>query len=54
MEYEGGDITSHDFEMQAVEWWPEEKVKKDLTYKGDRTAFEEALKIFKRIKNKES
>lgn len=54
MEYRGGDITKHDFEMQAVEWWPEEKVRKDMTYKGDRTAFDEALILFKKLnKNQE-
>lgn len=45
MEYQGGDITKHDFEMSAVEWWAEEKVKKDLTYKSDKEAFKEALKM---------
>lgn len=47
MKYTGGDITTHDFEMQAVEWWSEAKVKKDLTYKSDKAAFEEALNLFK-------
>jgi len=46
MEYAGGDIKNHDFEMMKVEWWPKEKVEKDLTYKSDKTAFQEALKLF--------
>lgn len=45
MEYVGGDINDHDFEMSAVEWWPQEKVEKDLTYKSDKEAFKEALEL---------
>ncbi|OGG20340.1 hypothetical protein A3D03_02200 [Candidatus Gottesmanbacteria bacterium RIFCSPHIGHO2_02_FULL_40_13] len=45
MEYLDGDIKKHDLEMSAVEWWDEEKVKKDLTYKSDKEAFKEALKL---------
>jgi len=51
MEYVGGDTKNHDFEMSAVEWWPMEKVRKDLTYKSDKIAFEEALDLFKKISN---
>lgn len=47
MEYTGGDIRNHDFEMAKVEWWSEERVRKGLTYKSDKVAFEEALKLFK-------
>jgi len=47
MEYENGDTKDHDWEMSAVEWWDEEKVKKDLTYKSDKKAFKEALKMMK-------
>ncbi len=45
MEYVSGDINKHDFEMSKVEWWPKDKVEKDLTYKSDKVAFEEALKL---------
>ena len=45
MEFIGGDTKNHDFEMSAVEWLTEEEVKKRLTYKGDKLAFEEALKM---------
>ena len=45
MEYQSGDITKHDFEMSAVEWLTEEEVRKKLTYKSDKIAFEEALKL---------
>ena len=51
MEYKGGDIQKHDFEMSAVEWWTEEKVKKDLTYKADKDAFDEALKLMGELKS---
>ena len=45
MEFVSGDINKHDFEMSKVEWWPKEKVEKDLTYKSDKLAFKEALKL---------
>lgn len=46
MGYVSGDVRKHDMEMSAVEWWDEERVKRDLTYKSDKIAFEEALKLF--------
>lgn len=46
MQYVSGDIKKHDFEMQAVEWLPTEKVMERLTYKSDKLAFAEALKEF--------
>ncbi len=49
MGYQGGDISKHDFEMSAVTWWTKEKVEKDLTYKSDKQAFQEALKIMDEI-----
>lgn len=45
MEFVSGDINKHDFEMSKVEWWPKEKVEKDLTYKSDKVVFKEALKL---------
>lgn len=53
MRYLGGDISKHDFEMSKVEWWHTEKVKKDLTYKSDKVAFEEALLLLKNLGTKE-
>lgn len=47
MEYQGGDIRDHDFEMEAVEWLPTEKVTERLTYKGDREVWQEAQKLVK-------
>jgi 8-oxo-dGTP pyrophosphatase MutT (NUDIX family) len=46
MEYISGDIKNHDMEMSIVEWLPENEVKERLTYKSDKLAFEEALKLF--------
>lgn len=49
MRYISGDISRHDFEMSAVEWWTKEKVEKDLTYKSDKLAFKEASKLIKQL-----
>lgn len=49
MKHLGGDIEDHDHEMMAVDWWPKERVKKELTYAADKKAFEEALKIYKQL-----
>jgi 8-oxo-dGTP pyrophosphatase MutT (NUDIX family) len=53
MEYIKGDINKHDFEMSKVEWWTTDEVKKDLTYKSDKKAFEEALELYARISDRE-
>ena len=45
MEYVSGDIADHDNEMMAVEWLPTDEVGKRLTYKSDKVAFQEALKL---------
>lgn len=50
MSYVSGDINDHDFEMQDVEWLKEADVRERLTYKSDKKAFEEALKLL-RTKN---
>lgn len=47
MEYKGGDITKHDHEMSDVEWLATNEVEKRLSYKSDREAFQEALKLLK-------
>jgi 8-oxo-dGTP diphosphatase len=46
MEFLGGDITKHDFEMSDVSWWTAAQVESDLTYPSDKEAFKEALKLF--------
>ena len=51
MEYIGGDITKHDWEMEHVEWLPMQKVEERLTYDSDKKVWKEAKKIIKRITN---
>ena len=50
MEATGGDIEDHDHEMSAVEWLPTDKVGERLSYKSDKIAFKEALKLVASIK----
>lgn len=45
MEYVSGDITKHDWEMEAVEWLPVEEVKERLTYPSDKKVWEEAKEV---------
>lgn len=49
MEYVGGDITKHDFEMEDVRWVEKEKVLEKLTYKSDKEIFKKALPIIERL-----
>jgi len=49
MKHRGGDFKERDHEMMDVRWTTEEEVQKTLTYKNDKKAFEEALKIFKEL-----
>jgi len=42
MKYIGGDITKHDWEMENVEWLPEDKVAERLTYPSDKKVWIEA------------
>jgi 8-oxo-dGTP pyrophosphatase MutT (NUDIX family) len=45
MEYIGGDITKHDFEMENVEWLPKSEVAERLTYESDKKVWQEAQKL---------
>jgi 8-oxo-dGTP pyrophosphatase MutT (NUDIX family) len=47
MEYVSGDISDHDWEMEAAEWMPMEKVEERLTYKTDKEIFKTAAKFLK-------
>jgi 8-oxo-dGTP pyrophosphatase MutT (NUDIX family) len=47
MEYLSGDPKNHDWEMSDAKFVSEDEVKKTLTYKADKEAFEKILKIFK-------
>ncbi|MDP2670952.1 MAG: NUDIX domain-containing protein [bacterium] len=42
MEYVSGKIEDHDWEMEAAEWLPLEKVDERLTYKTDKQVFQKA------------
>lgn len=46
MEYVSGDPKNHDWEMSEALFLPENEVKNLLTYKSDKEAFNEALKLF--------
>jgi len=45
MNYVSGDITQHDFEMEAVEWIASEEVENRLTYDSDKDVWKEAKKL---------
>ncbi|OGY26119.1 MAG: hypothetical protein A2Z24_01850 [Candidatus Woykebacteria bacterium RBG_16_44_10] len=47
MEYISGDIGDHDWEMEAAEWVPLEKVEERLTYKTDKELFKKTAKFLK-------
>ena len=47
MEYLSGDPKNHDWEVSDAKFVLEDEVKKTLTYKADKEAFEKILKIFK-------
>jgi len=55
MQFEGGDITKHDLEMENVEWIPVDSVLNKLTYKTDKGIFTKAKpKIEKLVSNMSS
>jgi 8-oxo-dGTP pyrophosphatase MutT (NUDIX family) len=45
MEYVGGDITKHDFEMENVQWLPKNEVADRLTYDSDKKVWSEAEQL---------
>ena len=45
MEYAGGDINTHDDEMENVEWLEMENVEERLTYVSDKKVWKEAQKL---------
>jgi hypothetical protein len=45
MEYVSGDPKNHDWEMMDAKFVSENEVKKILTYKSDKEAFEKILEI---------
>jgi 8-oxo-dGTP pyrophosphatase MutT (NUDIX family) len=47
MKYISGDPKNHDWEMSDAKFVTEDEVKKTLTYKTDKEAFEKILKLLK-------
>lgn len=47
----GGDITQHDFEMEAVEWVPLDQVEERLTFKSDKKVFQQARPLIENLAN---
>lgn len=47
MEYLSGDIGDHDWEMEAADWVPQEKVEDQLTFKSDKEIFQKAKNLIK-------
>lgn len=45
MEYVSGDTSKHDWEMENVEWLPQEQVAGRLTYPSDKKVWQEAQKL---------
>lgn len=52
MRFVGGDITKHDWEMENVEWLPEDKVAERLTYPSDKKVWVEAQKRIRELINR--
>lgn len=50
MEYQDGDITQHDHEMENVEWVGEKDVLEKLTYDSDKKVWSEARNVLNRLK----
>jgi 8-oxo-dGTP pyrophosphatase MutT (NUDIX family) len=48
-EYESGDITKHDFEMEDVEWVEKDKVLDKLSFKADKQVFEKAQIVIAKL-----
>lgn len=47
IEYESGDISKHDFEVDMASWFPIDDALKMASYKGDKEIIEKAQKILK-------
>ncbi len=49
MEYESGDTSQHDFEVDAAEWFLLDEALKKISFKGDRNILEKAKARLKEI-----
>lgn len=50
MEYVSGDPKDHDWEVSEAKFLKEDEIQKTLSFKSDKEAFEQALKLFLRKK----
>ena len=50
MRFTSGDTSNHDFEMEHVEWLPENEVENRLTYKADKQVWLEARQLLAKSK----
>ncbi len=51
MEYEGGDISDHDWEVDSAAWFPIEEALKKANYRGEKEIIEKARKKLIKILN---
>lgn len=51
MDFVGGDITKHDFEMENVAWLPPDQVENRLTYASEKQVWQEARKLIENLNN---
>jgi 8-oxo-dGTP pyrophosphatase MutT (NUDIX family) len=51
MEYESGDTSQHDFEVDAAEWFLIDEAIEKISFKGDRKILEKARTRLKEINN---
>lgn len=51
MEYEGGDISYHDWEVDSAAWFPIEEALKKANYRGEKEIIEKARKKLIKILN---
>ena len=51
MEYISGNPKNHDWEVSEAKFLNEDEIKKILTYKSDKEAFEQAIKLLESRKN---
>jgi 8-oxo-dGTP diphosphatase len=49
MEYESGDTSQHDFEVDSAEWFPIDEAIEKISFKGDRKIIEKAKARLKEI-----
>jgi 8-oxo-dGTP diphosphatase len=50
MEYQGGDFSQKDLEMQDVQWIPIKDVLEKVTFKSEKQVFQEAKKYLQTLK----